>query len=75
MTLLGCLTGLRFSDFSDLVKEDLRKDMLHRKQNRSDHWVVIPLRDEALNILKNRFNNNVSTPSNTEFNRYIKIIA
>jgi hypothetical protein len=38
--VLGCLTGLRISDFSDLVKEDLRKDMLHRKQNRSDHWVI-----------------------------------
>jgi integrase len=73
--VLECLTGLRFSDFSDLEKEDLRKDMLHKKQNKSDRWVVIPLREEVLSILKNRFNNNIRTASNTEFNRQIKIIA
>ena len=73
--VLGCLTGLRFSDFSDLVKDDLRKDMLHKKQNKSEHWVVIPLRDEALEILKARFNNNQSVLTNGEFNKNIKVIA
>ena len=38
--VLGCLTGLRFSDFSEVMKDDIRKDMLHKKQNKSDHWVV-----------------------------------
>lgn len=73
--VLGCLTGLRFSDFSELVKDDLRKDMLFKKQNKSEYWVVIPLRDEALEILKNRFSNNVSTPTNAEFNRHIKTVT
>jgi site-specific recombinase XerD len=72
--ILGCLTGLRFSDFSELVKDDVRKDMLYKKQNKSDHWVVIPLRDEALKILKNRFNNNIGILTNAEFNRHIKTI-
>jgi len=49
--VLGCLTGLRFSDFSELMKDDVRKDMLYKKQNKSDHWVVIPLKDEAIHIL------------------------
>lgn len=35
--VLACLTGLRFSDFSTLKPEDLRKDMLYKKQNKSDH--------------------------------------
>src|SRR5690606_25240832 len=43
--VLACLTGLRFSDFSNLRPEDLQKDMLYKKQEKSDHWVVIPLRD------------------------------
>jgi hypothetical protein len=42
--VLGCLTGLRFCDFTDLMLTDIRQDMLHKKQNKSDHWVVIPLR-------------------------------
>ena len=73
--VLGCLTGLRFSDFSDLMKDDLRKDMLYKKQNKSEHWVVIPLRNEALEILKVRFNNNQSALTNGGFNKNIKLIG
>lgn len=56
------------------MKDDVRTDMLHKKQNKSDHWVVIPLRDEAITILNNRFNNNVNAVTNAEFNRHIKTI-
>lgn len=73
--VLGCLTGLRFSDFSEIMKDDVRKDMLFKKQNKSEHWVVIPLRDEALTILKNRFVENLGTPTNGDFNKHIKTIA
>ena len=48
--VLGCLTGLRFSDLSELMKDDLRKEMLFKKQKKSEHWVGIPLRNEALEI-------------------------
>jgi hypothetical protein len=33
--------------------------MLYKKQGKSDHWVVIPLRPEAYDILINRFNKQV----------------
>ncbi len=35
--VLGCMTGLRFSDFSKLMIDDLRGDMLYKKQQKSDH--------------------------------------
>jgi site-specific recombinase XerD len=73
--VLGCLTGLRFSDFAEIMQEDVRKDMLYKKQKKSEHWVVIPLRTEAKEILKTRFENNFVTPTNAEFNRHIKTIA
>ncbi len=73
--VLGCMTGLRFSDFSKLMKDDLRGDMLYKKQQKSDHWVVIPLRPEAKKILDDRFSNNTPSPTNAEFNRHIKKIA
>jgi integrase len=73
--VLGCLTGLRFSDFAEVNRNDVRKDMLYKKQNKSDHWVVIPLRDEAREILLKRFNSNTSILTNGEFNRHIKTIA
>jgi integrase len=73
--VLGCLTGLRFSDFSRLDQNDLRGDMLYKKQEKSDHWVVIPLRTIAAEILKNRFEKNIPALTNAEFNRHIKKIG
>ncbi len=73
--VLGCLTGLRFSDFSRIDKNDVRGDLLYKKQEKSDRWVVIPLRTEAVEILRNRFEKGVPVPTNVEFNRHIKTIA
>lgn len=73
--VLGCLTGLRFSDFAELQQDDIRKDMLFKKQNKSDHWVVIPLRAEAKNILSERFTSCGSELTNGEFNRHIKTLG
>jgi integrase len=74
-TVLACLTGLRFSDFSKLQPSDVRGDMLYKKQQKSNHWVIIPLRPEAKAILDNRFRNEHTPNSNPEFNRHIKTIA
>ncbi|TWF39587.1 phage integrase family protein [Chitinophaga polysaccharea] len=73
--VLGCLTGLRFSDFSSIQPEDVRKGSLYKKQEKSDHWVVIPLRDAAEEILIRRFNRQIPIVSNPEFNRHIKEVA
>ena len=72
--VLGCLTGLRFSDFSAIRPEDVRNGMLYKKQGKSDHWVVIPLRKEANEILQN-FEQNISYIHNGTFNRYVKEIG
>jgi len=72
MFVLGCFTGLRFSDYSGIKPEDIRKGMLYKKQSKSDHWVVIPLRAEAHDILINRFNKQVPKTTYEELNRHIK---
>jgi site-specific recombinase XerD len=73
--VLGCLTGLRFSDFSKLRAEDLRDNMLYKKQGKTKHWVVIPLRSEASEIFERLFSQNVPKTSNPEFNNHIKEIG
>lgn len=73
--ILGCLTGLRFSDFSKIQQDDLREGMLFKKQQKSDHWVVIPLRKEARQILENRSFENFKPATNQEFNRHIKTLS
>ncbi|MET0636151.1 MAG: site-specific integrase [Chitinophagaceae bacterium] len=73
--VLGCLTGLRFSDYSQLKPEDLRRDMLYKKQEKSEHWVVIPLRKEAKLIFTDQFRNRIPKLSNPEFNLHIKTLG
>jgi len=73
--ILGCMTGLRFSGFTKINTFDIRGDFLYKKQQKSFHWVVIPLRPAAEQILEKRFRNKVAPPSNPEFNRHIKTIA
>ena len=73
--VLACLTGLRFSDFSSLRPEDLRNDMLHKKQGKSDHWVIIPLRHEAKAIFTAQFKERIPHLTNPEFNRHIKTVG
>jgi integrase len=75
LLVFGCLTGLRFSDFSNIHSEDVRNGMLYKKQEKSDHWVVIPLRDEAHHIFVQKFNRNVPLITNPDFNYYIKEVG
>lgn len=53
MFVLGCFTGLRFSDYSGIKPEDIRKGMLYKKQSKSDHWVVIPINKYPRPPMKN----------------------
>lgn len=73
--VLRCLIGLRFSDLSGILQTDVVNDRLRIKQQKSDSWVVIPLRDEAVIILKDRFKANPQRHTNPEFNRHIKTLA
>lgn len=73
--VFGCLTGLRFSDFSSIKSEDVRNRMLYKKQDKSDHWVVIPLRDEAYSIFIKAFKKDIPKISNSDFNYYIKEVG
>jgi integrase len=75
MFVLGCLTGLRFSDFNEIKPDDIKNGILFKKQSKSDKWVVIPLRSEAHDILINRFQGKVPKTTNAELNRYIKKVG
>jgi site-specific recombinase XerD len=75
LLVFGCLTGLRFSDFSKIRSEDVRDRMLYKKQAKTKHWVVVPLRDEAYEIFINSFKRNIPDTTNADFNKYIKEIG
>lgn len=73
--VLGCMTGLRFSDFSNIRQEDIRNKRLYKKQMKSDSWVVIPLKEKAEYILISKFNGKVPKITNPDFNYYIKEVG
>lgn len=73
--VFGCLTDLRYSDFSQIEPEDVRGNMLHKKQGKSDSWVVIPLREKAYYIFVEEFNRRIPRITNLDFNWYIKEVA
>jgi len=73
--VLACLTGLRFSDFSALEPEDLHQDMLYKKQQKSVHWVVIPMRKEAKEIFTKQFKEKIPSISDVKFNEIIKVLG
>jgi integrase len=48
---------------------------LYKKQEKSEHWVVIPLRKEAKVIFSKQFKEKILKLTNAEFNRHIKTIG
>jgi integrase len=50
--VLGCLTGLRFSDYTVLRPEEIRDGMLFVTQVKTSGRVIVPVRPEAAKILE-----------------------
>ena len=73
--VLGCLTGLRYSDFSVLRQSDLRGGMLYKKMDKTDGRVIIPLRKEAEEIFAKSIPKDGLTISGPVFNKAIKEIG
>jgi integrase len=73
--VLGCLTGLRFSDFSNIQENEVRDDLLYKKAQKVDARVVIPLRPAAVDILKRKFSKGLPPMFNQVFNRHVKTIC
>jgi Site-specific recombinase XerD len=74
--VLACLTGLRFSDFSQLKpQEDYRDGKLYKKTEKANKWVVVPLRTEAKEILEYFIANGFPKTYSSTFNENIKVIG
>ncbi len=73
--VLGCLTGFRFSDYSDIKPEEVRGGMLYVNQAKTHSTVVVPLRKDAKKILLDKYNLQMPQVSNPNFNCYIKEVV
>jgi integrase len=73
--LIGCYTGLRFSDLSQLSQDNLQGDTISIRTIKTDTPVIIPLHPVVLSILKKHEYCLPKVPSNQKFNEYIKEIS
>ncbi len=75
LLILGCLTGFRFSDYSDIKPEEVRNGMLYVAQKKTLATVVVPLRSDAKTILIDKYKMEMPQVSNPNFNEYLKAVC
>ena len=74
--IIGCYTGLRFSDFSELKTENIIDgDKIKIRTNKTDEVVIIPLHRFVKEILRRNKNRIPKAMSNPKMNFYLKHIG
>ncbi|WP_151088049.1 site-specific integrase [Hymenobacter baengnokdamensis] len=70
--LLGCYTGLRFSDLISIKPEHLRGQALRMTTQETRETVTVPLRPEALVLVEQLLAGQVRAITNQKLNDYLK---
>lgn len=75
--LIGCYTGLRFSDFTQIKQENINSDntVINIRTHKTGQRVSIPLHKTVRNILKKYNNNLPKAYTNQTMNEYLKQIV
>lgn len=73
--LVGCYTGLRYSDFSRLTSQHIADGFFTIQQQKTGKEVVIPLHSVVKKILKKYDGNLPDAISGQKFNEYLKEIC
>lgn len=73
--IIGCYTGLRFSDFSKLTPSNISDGLIRIKTQKTGAEVVIPLLPEVEKILIKYSGNLPKAFCNQKMNEYLKIIG
>ena len=73
--VLGCFTGMRFSDYSNIDTSAIRNNRLEFVQKKTGAKATIPIHPVVNAILKKYDNMLPKVPPNNEFNRIIKIVG
>lgn len=76
--IIGCYTGLRFSDISKVQKQNISDNTLTIKTQKTQQWVSIPLLNPVLQILKRYQSSPNGFPTvccSLTMNKYLKQIG
>ncbi len=73
--LIGCYTGLRFGDLSRLDQEDMTKEYLKIKTQKTGEIVQVPLHPTVTQLV-NKYNGKLPKAiSNQKFNKFVKEVC
>jgi integrase len=73
--VVGCMTALRFSDYSTLTRDNFSKDYITKITKKTGKKVILPIHDYVREIFT-RYDGEISPGiTNQHFNRYIKKIC
>jgi integrase len=70
MFMIGCYTGLRFSDIVNIRPEHINEGMIEITQVKTKERVTIPITNKVAKILS-KYNNTIHKISNQKFNDYL----
>lgn len=70
--VVGCLTGLRYSDYSTLDKSNFRDGFITKATKKTKVTVIIPVHDFVAEIFEKYDGDIASGLTNQHFNRYLK---
>lgn len=73
--LIGCFSGLRISDFTNIKPYNIKGNYIEIVQFKTGNKVTIPLHDVVRKIFKKYDNKSLPKISDQKFNLYIKDIA
>lgn len=73
--IVGCWTGLRYSDLSQITPDKIKDNLIHIKQRKTGGKVIIPLHYTVREILKKYDGKLPKQISNQKYNDYLKDAA
>jgi integrase len=74
MFIIGCFTGLRYSDLVRIKPKNINDGMIELKQFKTGNDVFIPITKDVLQILE-KYNFTMPTISNQKYNEYLSLVC
>lgn len=74
MFIIGCYTGLRYSDLTKIQPKNIENGMIEITQAKTGNVVVIPFTNDVLQILE-KYQNTMPKISNQKYNEYLSLIC
>lgn len=74
MFVIGCFTGLRYGDLTNIKPQNIENGMIEITQAKTGNVVVIPFTNDVLQILE-KYQNTMPKISNQKYNEYLSLVC